>query len=375
MLPLAKTAALDASRILGINRMARRLLRQRLLVLGYHGVVTDDRKDRFRYTNTVSVREFRTHLEFLRRHFHPVSTADVRAWRSGAAELPPNPVLVTFDDGYRNNLLAGEILKEYGIPAVFFMTTGYIGAKRVLWPDEVVHRLLAWPDATIPLPDGREEKLPRENSSRRQAAWRVKEQCKKIPTAKVETYLDLLRKTPVATDENEELFGFMDWSEVRKLRGLGFEIGSHTAEHPILTRIDAKRLEQELRESKQKLEEELGEPCLAIAYPNGGPEDVSTPVFEGARRAGYDLGFTVAERHSAPGEDGLAISRQAGEIQDTRAVWVVCGSISKGRIACRARRRKLHFSKGGVAFLAKSCRIRASISSSRRSAEIRSRRF
>jgi peptidoglycan/xylan/chitin deacetylase (PgdA/CDA1 family) len=309
MSPLAKTAVLDASRILGVNRIARQLLSERLLVLGYHGVVAEDRKDRFRYGNTVSLREFRNQLEFLRRYFHPVSAADLRAWRSGTSRLPSNPVLVTFDDGYRNNLLAGDILKEYGIPAVFFMTTGYIGSKRMLWPDEVVHRLLTWPGASIPLPDGREENLPSENSSRRQTAWQVKEQCKKIPTARVEAYLDLLRQTPVAMEGNEELFGFLDWSEVRKLRGQGFEIGSHTAEHPILTRIDAKRLEQELQESKHKLEEELGEPCLAIAYPNGGPEDVSPAVFEGARQAGYDMGFTVAEQHSAPSEDSLAISR------------------------------------------------------------------
>jgi peptidoglycan/xylan/chitin deacetylase (PgdA/CDA1 family) len=101
----------------------------------------------------------------------------------------------------------------------------------------------------------------------------------------------------------------MTWDEVRALRAQGFEIGSHTVSHPILTRIPQGKLETELTESKRTIERELNAPCEAIAYPNGGPADVSETVFAAARLAGYRLGFTVSERHSPPGEDGLSISR------------------------------------------------------------------
>jgi peptidoglycan/xylan/chitin deacetylase (PgdA/CDA1 family) len=74
-------------------------------VLCYHGIVGEDRPDeRFLYRNTISCRQFAVQLEFLRRHFHPISLADLIDCLQRRVLLHPRSVLVTFDDGYRNNL-------------------------------------------------------------------------------------------------------------------------------------------------------------------------------------------------------------------------------------------------------------------------------
>lgn len=308
MRALVMSTALQLSRY-GINRVARKRMRGKLLVLCYHGVVAEDHADRFRYENTVSLREFRRQIEFVCRHYKPISVADLVDSRTGKRSLAPNAALITFDDGYRNNLVAAEALRQLGVPCVFHLTANHIGTNRILWTDEVMNRVLAWPSEEVPLPgDAAPARLP-STAQRRRIAWSIKERCKRVRAEELQDYLDLLRATPVEPLHNDELFGFLDWEHVRTLARYGFEIGSHTLDHPILTRVAPERLDKELIESKRRIEAEIGKPCRCVAYPNGGPEDVSQAVILAARRAGYDVGFTIAEHFSDPTEDLLAISR------------------------------------------------------------------
>ncbi len=307
---IAKSSVLEMFRFSGLNRISRYRTRCKLLVLCYHGVLSSSHKGEFGYGNTVSTEEFRLHLEFLVRHFRPVTTDEVLAARQGGRPLPDNAVLITFDDGYSNNLYnAAGVLSQLGVPCVFHVSTGYIGTSRMLWLDELIGRVRSWEKETIPLPGGGSRSLPASAAERRVTAWEIKEQCKRLPAEIVELYLGELRQYTAPPLLNDELHRFMTWEEVRELHKNGFEIGSHTLEHPILTRIPADRLRRELAHSKEIIERELGVPCRCIAYPNGGHADVSADVFDVARSCGYLLGFTVAEQMSAPGEDLLGISR------------------------------------------------------------------
>ena len=69
--------------------------------------------------NTVSTREFERQMGHLRRQFRPVTPEQVLAWVEKGASLPDRAVLVTFDDGYRNNLThALPVLLRHGISAM-----------------------------------------------------------------------------------------------------------------------------------------------------------------------------------------------------------------------------------------------------------------
>jgi len=90
----------------GLNALSRWTNRNKLAVLNYHGVMQGDFRDQDQniYCNTVGTEEFAGHLEFLVRHYNPVKASDVEAWIAGERDLPPRAVLLTFDDGRRNNL-------------------------------------------------------------------------------------------------------------------------------------------------------------------------------------------------------------------------------------------------------------------------------
>ena len=305
-----KHAAFGASRHLGFNSLLRRLRRHRLLVVLYHGVI-EAPKDPLGYT--VHLREFGRQIEVLSRYFRPISLADLVAAAEGRATLPDRSVLVTFDDGYRNNLVnAAPILRRYGVPAVIHVATGYIGAGRILWVEEICLRIRHWPLPHLPMPAGQPDcPMPADTVGRASLADRVSISCKDLSETEKQCYLARLREIPLSYGEDyiEEAYAFMSWDEVRQLQAQGFEIGAHTVNHPILSALDPKEAAWEVSESKRVVEEQLGHECVAIGYPNGRREDISDAVIEAARTAGYKVGFLQLDRFNPDLASPLALTR------------------------------------------------------------------
>src|SRR3990167_7738441 len=104
-------------------RLARRLSRRRPLVLTYHPRIPDSVPSGKRPENIILASEFEEQIAHIVRHHHVVSGAELRAHVCRGTTLPPNSVLLTFDDGYLNNYqYAFPILRRYGVPATFFLT-------------------------------------------------------------------------------------------------------------------------------------------------------------------------------------------------------------------------------------------------------------
>ena len=92
-----------------------------------------------------------------------------------------------------------------------------------------------------------------------------------------------------AASEGREL-ETMDWDDLRGWAERGVAIGSHTVSHPHLPELDEDDLRRELVESKERLEAELGRPCLDLAYPYGHED---TRVQAAAAAAGYRLAYSL----------------------------------------------------------------------------------
>jgi peptidoglycan/xylan/chitin deacetylase (PgdA/CDA1 family) len=307
----ARRATEFAATVLGVNARLRASNRQCLLALAYHEVVPDEcERDPLLHPNATGVSEFSRQMEVLARYYHPIGVAELRDWRNGRPGVPCNPALVTFDDGYRNNLtFAAPVLLRLGIPALINVAAGHIGRNAMLWPDEVVWRVLNWPEPDLPSPDGsRKSPAPAGFTERAQLAARVREECKRVSFEQLGVYLTTLRKHQLP-EEQDDVHALLSWEEVKRLKALGFDIGSHTMRHPILTQLPASEVERELQDSKRLIEEMLGSECECFAYPNGGPRDVSPAVVEQVRRAGYSFAFTVMDRLATPADDPLTLDR------------------------------------------------------------------
>lgn len=95
----------------------------------YHKVSTD-KKDFL----TVSVEQLDEQLKHLQSvGFQYVTTQQVLDFYKKDAPLPPNPILLTFDDGFQNNLtLAYPILKKYGAKATLFIASSFVGNEKIM---------------------------------------------------------------------------------------------------------------------------------------------------------------------------------------------------------------------------------------------------
>lgn len=91
----------------------------RLLVLMYHKIQPATVQDDL----IISVEKFEEQLRYLTNNgFNTISLSQLTAYVTAGAALPPKPVLLTFDDGYRNNLLYGyPLLKKYRMKANIFL--------------------------------------------------------------------------------------------------------------------------------------------------------------------------------------------------------------------------------------------------------------
>jgi peptidoglycan/xylan/chitin deacetylase (PgdA/CDA1 family) len=230
----------------------------------------------------------------IRRRFNVISLDDLRAWLAGSAQLPRYPALITFDDGYADNFHhAYPVLAAHHVPAVIFLTTGYIERSIPFYWDFAAYCFAhtSTDSATLPV-TGSQQWTTDQNRQTVLNEWL--ESLKKLPDVEKQRHLDALPALLNVSVPDETFAGMhLTWDQVREMVTNGITMGSHTMSHPILTRISLDEAELELRGSKQRIEEETGQKVTGLAYPNGGQSDFSTSIQHIAQKLGYDVAFTL----------------------------------------------------------------------------------
>ncbi|NDP41129.1 MAG: polysaccharide deacetylase family protein [Aromatoleum sp.] len=264
-------------------------VRGRLSVLIYHRILPEpDDVNRW----DVTAAEFERQMRALRESFSPLPLSEALE-RLAKRSLPRRAVAVTFDDGYADNAeVALPILRRCGVPATFFVATGYLNGGR-MWNDSVVEAIRRLPGPTADLrPVGLGVLDIGDSDRRRDAIAGI------LGRWKYEAATDReARATAVAV-----LAGLLPMrdlmmrdDQVRCLRAAGMEIGAHTVSHPILARCADADAEREIVDSGRYLAELLREPIPLFAYPNGRPgKDYEARHVAMVRRAGYRAALSTA---------------------------------------------------------------------------------
>jgi peptidoglycan/xylan/chitin deacetylase (PgdA/CDA1 family) len=276
-----------------------------LQVLIYHRV-NDERDPIFPAT---PIQAFTRQMVHVSRHYRvlPLEEAVERLRRS---DLPPRALVVTFDDGYRDNFLhAWPILKANGLSATFFVATGAIGTGVPLWHDRVfaAFRLTqetslcwewdnacVWPLTTI-------EQRSSALSQVLKSLWAMS------PSERDEAIASLFSQLKVAGWNSEGLM--MSWSDVRSMAQEGASFGAHTVTHPILSRMRHDEAVQEILQSKQILEAHLGTSVSAFAYPVGRVQDYTEKLRAGMSDLGFQCALTTVAGTNEVGQDPFSMKR------------------------------------------------------------------
>jgi len=109
-------------------------------------------------------------------------------------------------------------------------------------------------------------------------------------------------------------FQHLSWSQIEELKGFGFGFGSHTVNHPDLTKLNEKELEYELMDSKNALENRLGKRIDFLSYPFGKCNEKVKRI---AKKAGYRCAFSICSDPDNP-SDPFALGRLGMYLFDSR---------------------------------------------------------
>ena len=234
------------SRILGEDNQ--------LKILTYHRVF--DVKDYTQYKFdpeliSTSTFEFDQQIGFIKRHYNPVSIVDVVNHYDMGTKLPKNAVLITFDDGFRDNYTnAFPILKKHDVPAVIFLSTEFIGGNTTLWFDKLAYIINNTKHDRINLSDEFVREITSDNKL--SVIEDTLEYLKIIPNTErlsilkklEENNTDLLSEMPLSDSST------MTWDQVREMDKSVIDFGSHSITHPILSQLSDEELDEEISESK-----------------------------------------------------------------------------------------------------------------------------
>lgn len=225
--------------------------------------------------------------------------------------LPPRALAITFDDGYADNHeVALPILRRHGLPATFFVATGFLGSG-VMWNDRVIEALRRPAVATLPaarlglaaVPDLSVGTL----AERTHAVGVLLASIKYLAP---DDRLAAVERVEAAAGSGKAPALMMQPEHILGLRRAGMQIGAHTVTHPILARLDTAAIQDEIDGSKRALEDILAEPVRLFAYPNGKPgADYDARAVDAVARAGFDAAFTTARGVSASSSPRFELPR------------------------------------------------------------------
>jgi peptidoglycan/xylan/chitin deacetylase (PgdA/CDA1 family) len=203
-------------------------------------------------------------------------------------------VLLTFDDGYRDNFDdAFPILKRHGLPATFFVTTGFLDRRQISWWDEIAWMVHASPRSELQVNGWLDTALSLSPEERGRTILSLIERCRPLPREATQVFLNsLAEETESGRHHGDGHEFWMTWDNVRQLRAAGMHIGGHTMNHPFLTRLSADEQEQEIVGCKNRIEKELGEPMRYFAYPYGSRDSFNENTRRSLAQHGVELAFS-----------------------------------------------------------------------------------
>jgi peptidoglycan/xylan/chitin deacetylase (PgdA/CDA1 family) len=280
----ARTICLDLNYAL-LNRMPKTVgTAKGLRILVYHGIC-DDQPWRFN-SRYLSRTQFEEHLQFIGKLYHPVSLQDVV---SGNLSVDKLNVLLTFDDGLKNNFThAFPLLKQYKIPAVFFVTAAASTPQPFLFNDltdvspllisgsldiegETFQRKKIFLNQRLVTKDGIQLAHYFHKASQAERARVLQRLTEHIPEAELSKY--------------KLYYELMNEAELKEISDHpDYEIGAHGFYHTDLSALSEKELEDELQRSADYLKRVLNKDIKSMAFPYG---NYNQAVIDACEKQGF----------------------------------------------------------------------------------------
>ena len=270
---------------------AQRIRPEGALILYYHSIA-DKRLSRFiAPDNRLSKELFERQLRYLKKRCNIISLAHFMDWRNGLRKLPKRAALVTFDDGYLDNLtIAAPLLEKYRIPATLFLCTGYVERGEAQWLDELYNHFSRRTCHRLYI-NRLGEPFDLAHKREMERAWKLLAGELLVGLAdQRRALLDEVRGQLRPQGKVPQLT--LSWENIRRLKEHYplFEVGLHTRDHLDLAAIDKESVRAEVQACVADYERELGTSARFFSYPYGRHNKI---VRECVKAAGFECALAT----------------------------------------------------------------------------------
>jgi peptidoglycan/xylan/chitin deacetylase (PgdA/CDA1 family) len=276
------------------------------LILCYHRVA-EDVEDPFHLC--VHPNNFAAHLEEITRWREPSTLSSL----SLSSRRPR--VVVTFDDGYSDNLDAAlPIAEAKGVPITVFVTSGMLGNPSGFWWDRLGALLRARPNGTSEFSaeiGGRSVKIPIGAGDLESDLGTVRRHLLPLPVKEIERVLDgVSQQWSVASTSPPDALP-LTRDGLRQLAAAELvTIGAHTVDHVRLRERSSEEQLQTIASSKQELERLLDRRVCHFAYPFGRGDDFDDETVDAVRLADFETACTTLPGNASPSTDRYRLPRR-----------------------------------------------------------------
>jgi peptidoglycan/xylan/chitin deacetylase (PgdA/CDA1 family) len=309
----ARIVLLRVLRALGGFRLARRLTRDGLRILAYHGFSL---RDEHKFRGLLFMREYTLHqrLSLIAKQAYPVVSLDRAIQGLQQGDLPPNPVVITVDDGWHSfGAIAVPALLAHRFPATVYVTTYYAEKRASVF--NVLVQYLFWRTAleVVDLADlglGLRGRIRLSDGAERQRAIaRVIESGDALPDAAAREELARRLAGVLGIDhaaiERQRMFRLLEMPELQALAAQGIDIQLHTHRHR-LPLDDRAAVEREIADNRRALAPVANRGLVDLCYPSG---EFDRRLFPWLREAGIRSATTCESGFNYKATEPLAFSR------------------------------------------------------------------
>lgn len=273
----------------------------------YHYIKRDDE---FQRIWAHDFKLFKTHIDYLKENYPPISLEQLELALNNKLVLPPKCSIITFDDGLKEHVRVGEYLTQNKISAVFNVC-GDVILKRKAVIVQTIHFGTAFfgvkkfaimiekyiQDESIKakyrdlISNIEDRDIMTVHSSIKNFFNKNSEHYLILDTMRMFWKNELEKVTPGIFDRV-----FMDVEDLKYLISIGHSIGLHTASHISFKHSKEEDLfKKEIIDPKKSLEEILNYEIKCFAYPFGKEDDIleSNQYYSKFREVGFDYIFTT----------------------------------------------------------------------------------
>ena len=243
----------------------------------------------------VTPEHFDAHLQVLKQYYQVMSLLELLKILADG-KSPGHVLVITFDDGYSDNVeTAFPLLQKYGIPATFYLSSGFVGSSHEQFHDDLDRILFSSSKSitqirltirgslyvwSMDLEKNNNSvtalRTISNNNSKHNISLRARvyneiyNLLRESSTSERDAVLEELRYQCGNPGPVRPSHKAMSWDQVRLMcKSNLVDIGGHTVNHPYLSALDINQQQSEILSSKLKIEEEIGKSISSFAYPFG----------------------------------------------------------------------------------------------------------